>query len=54
MEYQRFASKINTEGYYIERSAVMPLSRIYRADRIFGVKKLDFIMTTYTMHAKNK
>ena len=37
----------------LKRSAVMPLSRRYRADRMFGVKRLDCIMSTDTMHAKN-
>ena len=38
----------------LKQSAVIPLSRKYRADRMFGVKLLDCIMATDTMHAKNK
>ena len=35
-------------------SAVMPLIRRYRVDRMFGVRRLYFIMATYTMHAKEQ
>ena len=38
----------------LKRLAVMPLSRRYTVDRIFGVKRLDCIMATYMMHTKNK
>ena len=38
----------------LKRSAVMPLARRYRADRMFGVKRLDCVLSTNTMHAKNK
>ena len=38
----------------LEQSAVMPLRRRYRVDRMFGVKHLDCIMAKYTMHAKSK
>ena len=37
-----------------KQSEVIPLSRRYRADRIFGVKQLDCIMATDTMHAKEQ
>ena len=38
----------------LKRSALMPLARRYRADRMFEVKRLDCIVSTDTMHAKNK
>ena len=38
----------------LKRSALMPLSRRYRADRMFGVKQLDFIMDTDMMHVKEQ
>ena len=36
------------------RLEVIPLSRRYRDDRIFGVKRLDCIMATDTMQAKEQ
>ena len=33
---------------------MMPLSRIYKADRIFEVKQLDCIIATDTMHVKEQ
>ena len=36
----------------LKQLLVMQLSRRYRADRMFGVKLLDCIMDTDTMHAK--
>ena len=38
----------------LKQSEVMPLSRRYRADRMFGVKRLDCIMATDMMHAKEQ
>ena len=38
----------------LKQSAVMPFRRRYIEDRMFGVKQLDCIMATDTMHAKNK
>ena len=38
----------------LEKLAVMPLSRRYIVDRMFGFKQLYCIMATYTMHAKSK
>lgn len=38
----------------LKRSALMPLARRYRADRMFDVKRLDCVVSTDTMHAKNK
>ena len=34
-----------------KRSALMPLSRRYRADRMFGVKRLNCMMATNTLDA---
>ena len=44
--------KANTQR--LKQSAVIPLSRRYRADRTFGVKRLKFIMNTDMMHAKEQ
>ena len=38
----------------LKQSALMPLARRYRADRMFQVKRLDCVVSTDTMHAKNK
>ena len=35
----------------LKRSALMPLSRRYRADRMFGVKRLNCMMATDTLDA---
>ena len=38
----------------LKLSAVMPLSRRYRSDRMFGVKIWDCIIDTDTMHSKEQ
>ena len=38
----------------LKRSALMPLSRRYRADRMFGVKRLNCMMATDTLDAQVK
>ena len=38
----------------LKRSSLMPLSRGYRADRIFGVKQLNCMMVTDTLDARVK
>ena len=38
----------------LKRSAVMPLRRRHRKDRMFGVKQLDCIMATDKMYAKEQ
>ena len=38
----------------LKRSALMPLSRRYRADRMFGVKRLHCMMSTDTLDARVK
>ena len=38
----------------LNRSALMQLSRRYRADKMFGVKRLNCMMATYTLDARVK
>ena len=38
----------------LKQSSVMPLSCGYIVDRLFGVKRLDCIISTDTMHAKEQ
>ena len=38
----------------VKRSAIMPLSRRYRVDRMFTVKRLRGVMATDTMHGRSK
>ena len=33
---------------------MMPLRRRYRSDRMFGIKLLEYIMATDTMHSKEQ
>ena len=38
----------------LKHSSLMPLSRRYRADRMFGVKRLNCMMATNTLDARVK
>ena len=48
------ALTLKSTNQILKRSALMPLSRRYRADRMFGVKKLNCMMATDTLDARVK
>ena len=43
---------LNATTRKLKRSALMPLSRRYRVDRLFGIRKLDYEISTDTIDGK--